>query len=289
MAGVQSLGIEAPGMQATDRLCIGIALGSPQGDNLTEEVVPRVAMHGTLSKRISAPRRLARTLLTRNSMLIFPRMLEGASVVAPSECFCVLPWVHMNLNPDGSVTLCCQSHHAVQDERGTPLNVQTHSLAEIWNASGMRDVRRRMSAGERLPHCEACYSNEAYGRDSYRLASNRRWLKKGFSSAEKIEAAIADKADGQNDLAPLYFDLRLGNLCNLKCTVCKPLYSSQIERDPVHSKWARAGHEAQLDGRFEKGCDWSQSERLLEEIIEARNRSNLYSLPAASQPSIGRR
>src|SRR5262249_14643706 len=38
--------------------------------------------------------------------------------------------------------------------------------------------------------------------------------------------------------APIYYQLMPGNLCNLKCRMCVPMYSSQIERDPVHRQWA---------------------------------------------------
>src|SRR5262245_40312212 len=92
------------------------------------------------------------------------------------KSFCVLPWIHMNLNPDGVVTLCCQSHQRLFDEHGRLLNAQSHSLSEIWNSSGMKQVRQRMAAGERLPHCNACFGDEAFGRTSYRMRSNQLWL-----------------------------------------------------------------------------------------------------------------
>ena len=55
----------------------------------------------------------------------------------------------------------------------------------------------------------------------------------GHAGEHMLERSV----DGSASLNPLYFDLRLGNICNLKCTACKPLYSSQIERDPVHAPW----------------------------------------------------
>src|SRR6516165_1612007 len=100
------------------------------------------------------------------------------SYTSGSESSCVLPWIHMNLNPDGAVTLCCQSHQAIHDGQGRLLNAQTRSLQEIWNSSGMGDVRQRMAAGEQLLHCRACYDNKSFGRDSYRTHSNERWLTK---------------------------------------------------------------------------------------------------------------
>jgi len=40
-----------------------------------------------------------------------------------TSSFCVLPWVHMNVNPDGVATLCCQSHHRIQAGDGRDLNL----------------------------------------------------------------------------------------------------------------------------------------------------------------------
>ena len=42
---------------------------------------------------------------------------------------------HMNLNPDGKATLCCQSHRPITDEAGRSLNAQTHSMKEISNGT----------------------------------------------------------------------------------------------------------------------------------------------------------
>src|SRR5215204_3078069 len=161
---------------------------------------------------------------------------EDALGPSHNKKFCILPWIHMNLNPDGAATLCCQSHHPIYDDLGRPLNAQTHSLSELWNSSGMKDIRRRMAAGEELPHCAACFHNESFGRASYRTHSNDRWLGHPVYGM-KLQRAVEESTDGAAKHTPMYFDLRLGNICNLKCTACKPLYSSQIERDPVHAKW----------------------------------------------------
>jgi sulfatase maturation enzyme AslB (radical SAM superfamily) len=192
----------------------------------------------------------------------------------------------MNLNPDGKVTLCCQSHLPIMDESGRPLNAQTHSIEEIWNSPSMRDLRRRMAAGEQLPHCDACFNNERYGRDSYRLQSNRHWLG-DHRKAESIRATIDETADGAVPRSPVYFDLRLGNICNLKCTACKPLYSSQIERDPVHSKWVIDAPYTRLQSRFGPETDWSEADGLLDEIVAMSD--NLASIQlAGGEPTINK-
>jgi len=192
----------------------------------------------------------------------------------------------MNLNPDGKATLCCQSHLPIPDESGHSLNAQTHSISEIWNSPGMKDIRRRMAAGEQLPHCDACFNNERYGQDSYRLQSNRHWLG-DHRKAESIRATIDETTDGAVARSPVYFDLRLGNICNLKCTACKPLYSSQIERDPVHSKWIVDAPYTRLQNRFGTEGDWSEAEGLLSEIVGMADNVAMIQL-AGGEPTINK-
>jgi hypothetical protein len=96
--------------------------------------------------------------------LRFSKVVENLVGGIDTKAFCILPWIHMNLNPDGVDTLCRQSHEPIYDDKGCQLNAQTHSLADIWNSAGTRDIRKRMSAGEKLPHCNSCFGNEGFGR-----------------------------------------------------------------------------------------------------------------------------
>jgi MoaA/NifB/PqqE/SkfB family radical SAM enzyme len=202
------------------------------------------------------------------------------------KSFCVLPWIHMNLNPDGRVTLCCQSHDHILDEQGRSLNAQTHSLSEIWNSSGMRDIRRRMADGEQLPHCKACFHDEAFGRKSYRKRSNDLWLGSRPEGAA-ICRMIDQSADGSTPLSPSYFDLRLGNVCNLKCTACKPLYSSQIERDPVHAPWIVDAPYTRLTNRFGTTGEWFDADGLVDEMAGMSSNLAMIQL-AGGEPTINK-
>jgi MoaA/NifB/PqqE/SkfB family radical SAM enzyme len=192
----------------------------------------------------------------------------------------------MNVNPDGAATLCCQSHHRIPDQDGQELNLQTHPLQEIWNSAGIRAIRRRMSSGEQLPHCAACFNNERYGRVSYRQHSNERWLG-DHPRAAAIREAVEQSADGETQQTPMYFDLRLGNICNLKCTACKPLYSSQIERDEVHSQWITDAPYHRLANRFGTAGDWSEADQLVGEIGAMAGELSLIQL-AGGEPTINK-
>jgi sulfatase maturation enzyme AslB (radical SAM superfamily) len=215
--------------------------------------------------------------------LRFP-YIEGLVGDIISKSFCVLPWIHMNLNPDGAATLCCQSHQAIHDDQGRRLSAQTHSLQEIWNSSGMKDIRKRMAAGEQIPHCNACFQNEGFGRNSYRTHSNERWLASN-ENGPALREAIERSSDGIAPQTPMYFDLRLGNICNLKCTACKPLYSSQIEHDPVHSKWIVDAPYVRLEKRFGGEGEWFDANEMLDEIVGMADQLSLIQL-AGGEPTI---
>jgi sulfatase maturation enzyme AslB (radical SAM superfamily) len=73
----------------------------------------------------------------------------------------------------------------------------------------------------------------------------------------------------------------------LKCTACKPLYSSQIERDPVHSPWITDAPYHRLAHRFTTTGDWSEAEELVDEIVAMAHELSLIQL-AGGEPTINR-
>lgn len=167
-----------------------------------------------------------------------------------SKFFCVLPWLHLALFPDGSASLCCVANSCIS-VGGDPLSLQTDSLAEIWNSDYVRGVRRDMLANRPVAACSVCYVAEKGGAASYRQQHNVRWAAElGPLLDEVIESSrLQDFAAP----TPIYYQLMPGNLCNLKCRMCTPAFSSQIERDPVHSAWAPPV----LEHLGRAGADWT--------------------------------
>ena len=155
----------------------------------------------------------------------------------PRQTFCILAWKHLQINPEGTVKLCCRAESSACDAQGHHLSLDAHSVKEIWNSPYMQTARRKMVQGELLGECGSCYAAEAAGVNSYRTQSNEKWLGK---EGRRLEEAIADARARlrQPVELPVFYQLNLGNLCNLKCRMCSSSYSSQIEADPVHSVWS---------------------------------------------------
>src|SRR5688572_19702967 len=124
-----------------------------------------------------------------------------------------------------------------------------------------------MHAGKRLDACRLCYQDEENGIRSYRQWANEYWLGASGSAEAVARSVERSQSAGFEAARPLSFDLRLGNLCNLKCRMCSAGFSSQIEKDEVHSAWRPHDTPGRLEHRFETNVpEWSESPQLLDEL-----------------------
>ena len=137
-------------------------------------------------------------------------------MTAPSKTFCILPWIHIYANPDGTVLPCC-----VGDWQQSMGNVQDGKLETVFNNESFKTMRRNMLAGDRCTQCKACYRDEDAGNSSFRKHSNEQF-------AKYIEDVVNNtNPDGTvDDFKLRYLDVRWSNICNFKCRSCGPLYSS---------------------------------------------------------------
>ena len=148
-----------------------------------------------------------------------------------SPTFCVYPWIEFILGPTEHINICCISGTAVKDEKGEPYIYGKDSLENYWNSYGLRQVRKTMLAGEKVKACEHCYYQESIGKISYRKSFNKQWFESECRKEilKRIEKSRLNnfKVEG----APIYLDIRPGNLCNLKCRMCNPGYSSKVYQE----------------------------------------------------------
>jgi hypothetical protein len=150
-----------------------------------------------------------------------------------SKSFCPLPWIHIATRPNGDVRLCCTANASgagEQDdkevglvkENGQAMNLQTHTIEQVWNCQQMRETRLDMLAGNYPSSCTKCYQEELNG-----IVSKRQWETKVWKERLDIESIVSQTSeDGSLPVNIPYFDLRLGNLCQLKCIMCSPHDSS---------------------------------------------------------------
>lgn len=131
------------------------------------------------------------------------------------DTFCILPWIHMYVNPDGNVLPCC-----IGDWKRPLGNTRVNSIEEIWNSEAYKRLRLALLNGEQPPECNACWVHEKANIESNRIDKTKR-----FKGYEHLRTDT--KEDGSLDVMKLlYFDVRWSNICNFKCRTCSATYSS---------------------------------------------------------------
>jgi molybdenum cofactor biosynthesis enzyme MoaA len=150
--------------------------------------------------------------------------------------FCVIPWVHMASKPIGTARVCCLMANSpnaqkgtIRDENNEPYNFGRDDFDLIKNGTKARDIRLSMLAGKRPRDCVSCWTKEDAGGVSRRITTNQIY-KDEFTYSDAV--ACTDEL-GNTTWEPSYWDLRFGNLCNLKCVMCHPASSSQWYDDYV--------------------------------------------------------
>ena len=143
---------------------------------------------------------------------------------------CMAPWVHTYLSPQTERRMCCASREPAQSfqqyidsSAGTGHYIPI-TLDEHWNSDHMRDVRRRMMAGETLPECEVCNDkllNTNVYRDYFNQLFGHKWN----------DVQQSTSGDGTTSMKPVSWDYRFSNLCNFKCRMCGDMLSSAWEAE----------------------------------------------------------
>jgi sulfatase maturation enzyme AslB (radical SAM superfamily) len=144
----------------------------------------------------------------------------------------------------------------------------------------MDDARRQLLEGKELKACTVCYDAERLGAESHRLRFNTYWQRR----RPDLMARIRERQEKAAFDKPLSADFRFGNLCNLRCQICNPHNSSQIERDAVLSKWRDAKY-VRMKGRYQG--EWYDAPELADEVGEFSSDIEFINL-GGGEPSISK-
>lgn len=183
-----------------------------------------------------------------------------------SPTICVLPWNHLATHPGGEVSLCCISDHrngnsmAKSPEKGL-LNLTQDSLDSILNSELFCQTRKQMLEGKRPEACAVCYRNEDAGLQSKRQYENAQYAQtlKQLPSETSLSGSISLDLE--------FLELRLGNLCNLKCRTCNPASSSKWTTD-YDKLGSELNYLTQYDCRSE-GFSWPEKSEVWDNLLSA--------------------
>jgi MoaA/NifB/PqqE/SkfB family radical SAM enzyme len=135
-----------------------------------------------------------------------------------NDNFCILPFVSIEADPMGKCKVCCLSYETIPN-----IDLKTNTLTEAFNSPYMDDLRMSFLNGEKPEGCARCWNEEASGRTSKRM-----------HSAVRLNKIIADtKFSSPHDAKLMFLDLKLGNICNLKCRICGSFSSSKWAQEEI--------------------------------------------------------
>ena len=158
------------------------------------------------------------------------------------EGFCILPFLHMEIQIQGGVYTCC--HTNSPEEMG---NLHKQSLTDIWNSNRLSEFKDQVLKGESsaIAHCRDCFYYERLGAKSWRQIENENW-------APEVDQALKKQIN-----SPKSISVRFSNLCNFSCRTCRPSTSTG---------WFRDAKFLNPKGHYQKVKSTPESTSMLEQI-----------------------
>ena len=129
---------------------------------------------------------------------------------------CILPWISLETTPLGGARPCC-----LYTEELPNIDLTTQTLDDAFNSKEMQDLRRSFRNDEKPDGCERCWMEEKAGKKS-----KREYM------LEKFKDVKVDYDSDTSDTLQ-FLDLKLGNICNLKCRICGSWSSSKWAQEEI--------------------------------------------------------
>lgn len=131
--------------------------------------------------------------------------------------FCLYPFTHFQLDPDGRARPCCKYKVGDPTWQADVPKLPDVNIGELWDQAEFQNLRDQFLRNERPSGCKACWDEEAAGMTSMRLTREKGGKEHPFATFFHHIPRLYPKT----------LDLKLSNLCNLKCRICTPFLSSQ--------------------------------------------------------------
>ena len=129
------------------------------------------------------------------------------------KSFCPMPFLHLHVDTNKKQKLCCESKYIDND-------------IDQFNSKLLFNIREKMLNNEKISECDSCYRVEKKERISYRQQNIKDLLPHYKLLFDQIE-----KHKTNDEINPLWYDLRISNNCNLACQTCNSKSSSTIAKE----------------------------------------------------------
>lgn len=151
-----------------------------------------------------------------------------------SKTFCSAHWSEIHLMQDGTFKGCCVMQgpeKGIFKTNSKPNNV-VNGLRSAENSDTIKELRLASLNDQWHPNCVRCKNEEAAGLTSHRELYNEK-LKDVVTYETAKEYTDPETGETLKNFPIGFYDLNLGNLCNLKCRICHPKASSNWYGDWV--------------------------------------------------------
>lgn len=161
----------------------------------------------------------------------------------PHPKICILPWISVETTPTGTIRPCCLSFDEVTHQ-GQPVTV-ADGLTAAYRSDSMQQLRQDFLDAKRPASCQRCWAEEDAGR-----TSKRQWHIRKF-------AKHTAEVDWYNKLPNHLWllDLKLGNICNLKCRICGTWSSSKWAQEEIQYQTISSPKETRAYMQLKQG-EW---------------------------------
>jgi MoaA/NifB/PqqE/SkfB family radical SAM enzyme len=140
----------------------------------------------------------------------------------PTEKFCVLPWISLEASPIGTVRPCCLADDEILDDSGEKFSLSTATFDSIQRSESMQKLRQQFLRNEQPQTCRKCWREESAGRTSKRM-----------HTLDRLKHILGQQTWTEDAKPLMFLDLKLGNICNLKCRICGSWSSSQFASEEI--------------------------------------------------------
>lgn len=182
----------------------------------------------------------------------------------PHDKFCILPWVSLETTPLGTLRPCCLAEKEIVDNDGNKFDLNTANFLDVQNSDYMKNLRQQFLDEKQPRTCTKCWKEEASGRTSKRM-----------HTLDRLKHVVDDTEWTADAKTLMFLDLKLGNICNLKCRICGSWSSSQFaveelnymgkedgeKKDSPHYKMLKAGAWPKENPTF-----WNEIDQCLDQI-----------------------
>lgn len=149
------------------------------------------------------------------------------------DSFCPLPWINLSTDVNGSLRPCCRFKQPHESNEFQLPNLKEGRIDQLWNDERFQVLRQAFLDGKKPTECNSCWDEEASNNISFR----QTFAKFRNIPLPENYTTIAEP--------PVAMDLKLNNVCNLKCRICGPIASSTFLKEyesRTNQKIADAGY-----------------------------------------------